>query len=103
MASASIEYGSPLGVMTAAMTKMTTMAIAPLLHQRLRREHADELQEHQQHGELERDAERGDHQPDEADVLADLEVGLRRRRLPSEMRKSSAGVSVEVRDDARRA
>ena len=49
--------------------------VAPAADQRLRRQHADELQEHEQHGELEADAERGDHQADEADVLADLEQG----------------------------
>ena len=50
--------------------------VAPLLEQHLRCEHAHQLQEDQHHRELERDAERGDHQPDQADVLADLEVGL---------------------------
>src|SRR5258706_3810216 len=50
--------------------------VAPLLDQRLRCEDPDELQEHQKHRELERDSEGSDHQADQADVLADLEVGL---------------------------
>ena len=67
------EIGSPDGVMTAATTTIADDARSASCEQLLRRDHADELQEHEQHRELEADAEGGDHQPDEADVLADLE------------------------------
>ena len=61
---------------------------------------ADELEEHEQHRELEADAERGDHQHDEADVLADLEQRLPTSSPLQEIRNSSALLEGEVGEQA---
>ena len=69
MASASRLNGSPLGVMTATTTKMTTIAKRRAPASCCGVQHADELEEHEEDRELEADAEAQHHQHDEAEVL----------------------------------
>ena len=68
-ASASIENGSPLGVITAANTTMSTMA--QRRHDASFRgdKHADELERHQDDGELEGEPEHRHERHDQAEVL----------------------------------
>ncbi len=47
--SASSEIGSPDGVITAATKKMTDERVSPGAQQLLRRDDADQLEEHEQH------------------------------------------------------
>ena len=57
MARASMENGSLLGVITAATTTMPTMAQRRGVAELRGRDHAGDLEGHQQHRELEADAE----------------------------------------------
>ena len=76
IAIANSEYGSWLGVITAANATIDNDRV-PAPRAELRgRDHMGEQQEHQDHRELERQPEREDHQRHERDVLVGGEQRL---------------------------